>query len=333
MNIWRNLKPPQRRRLQWIAIPAAIVVLGVGLWRLDWVRQNVQIQWLAVTGRAWRVRGQVHTVSILSPALGEHRSAIVYTPPGYDAPENETRRYPVLYLLHGAPGGPDDWLTYGRAPEVEERLIEQRKISPTIIVCPDGDGDGYMGDSEYIDAPVSRSGRGPGKQVGTFIVRDLPSWIDAHYRTIASPKARILGGVSTGGYGAVNLALTHPGVFNTVFSFSGYYTATQSGWARPVWGYHPSAARLSAQSPQDYVTGPRADWSGMWIYLGDGRNERGSYAAEGDAFAARLQSAGIACDHVETPGSHSWDLWRPQLRDALIRASGRLDGFGNGAST
>ncbi|BDI28092.1 hypothetical protein CCAX7_001430 [Capsulimonas corticalis] len=325
---WSAWPAPRRRIVKAGAILFALAALCAGLWQFDWVRQNVQLKWLAITGQAWRVRGEVRTVSVWSPALGASRRAIVYTPPGYHSDVDKARRYPVLYLLHGAPGSPNDWFRYGRAPEVAERLVEQHRLSPMIIVCPDGDGDGYMGDSEYIDAPVSPSGKGPGKQVGTFVARDLPAWIDAHYRTIVSPSARILGGVSTGGYGAVNLALTHPGVFETVFSFSGYYDAAQSGWARPVWGYHPTAESLNAQSPQDYVTGPRPEWAGIWMYLGDGRNERGPYAAEGDAFAKKLHSAGIACDHVEMPGRHSWDLWRPQLRDALIRVNGRLAGLG-----
>jgi enterochelin esterase-like enzyme len=304
------------KRRTWAIATAIAVAAIIGLWQIDIVRQNAQIFWLEVTGRAWKLRGQVTQYAVWSPALREARSVYVYTPPGYA----HGKDYPVLYLLHGSPGMPSDWLRYGRAPEEVERLAAARKVPPMIIVCPDGQGIGTLGDSEYIDAPSKSTGHGAdpdGIDVGTFIWRDLPQWVDTHFRTDRRPQARILAGVSTGGYGAVNLALQHPDVFGAGLSFSGYFTASPFGWARPVWGRNPDKARLDAESPTVYVSGPRPAWKNLFIYVGDGLNERAPYPQQSALFVTKLAAAHIDYVHHRAPGKHSWDLWRSLLRDSL----------------
>lgn len=281
--------------------------------QVDLVRQNAQIFWESATGRGWKLRGALHTVTVWSPALRQNRRVVVYLPAGYAA--DATARYPVLYLLHGAPGVLDDWLRYGRAPETVEKLCESGKARKMILVFPDGRGVGYLGDSEYVDAP-GRHSRGA---VGTFIWRDLPAWIDSHYRTVASREGRILAGVSTGGYGAVNLGLQHPQIFGALFSFSGYFEAEDSGWARPVWGYHPSARALEQQSPLDYLSrNDNPEWSHTYIYIGNGTDERPPYPEQSRAFALLLQNKHVSYRRQTLPGKHSWDLWRVALTDALM---------------
>lgn len=324
-----NVKPqrgvPRRKPSRRAALCAGIALLLAVLSQVDLVRQNAQIFWESATGRGWKLHGALHTVVVWSPALRQNRRVVVYLPPGYETDTAE--RYPVVYLLHGAPGVLDDWLRYGRAPETLEKLCESGKARNMILVFPDGRGVGYLGDSEYVDAPGRQS---RGLAVGTFIWRDLPAWIDSHYRTVASRDGRILAGVSTGGYGAVNLGLQHPQVFGALFSFSGYFEAEDSGWARPVWGYHPTASALERQSPLNYLSyGDNPDWRNTYIYIGQGSDERPPYPAEARAFATVLRSKHVPYRYQILPGKHSWDLWRVALTDALtahppaIQAQGR----------
>src|SRR5258708_34104169 len=98
---------PSRKRV--VMILAVLAITLAGLWQVDLVRQNAQILWTAVTGRVWKLRGHVRTVTVWSPALSQSRLLYVYTPPGYDKPDERLSRYPVLYLLHGSPGVPTAW--------------------------------------------------------------------------------------------------------------------------------------------------------------------------------------------------------------------------------
>ena len=88
----------------WIILLAGVVALA----QIDLVRQNVEILWIHMTGQAWKLRGSITTIPIQSVALRQSRRVLVYTPPGYDAPENHLH-YPVLYLLHGCPDPGDGW--------------------------------------------------------------------------------------------------------------------------------------------------------------------------------------------------------------------------------
>lgn len=315
--------PDVRRKLRRNVIVTLVTLAAAltGAWQVDLVRQNAQILWLTVTGQAWKLQGTVTQYSVQSTALQQSRTVYVYTPPHYAT--STSTRYPVLYMLHGAPGLPTDWLRYGRAPEVVERLVIEHKYPPTIIVCPDGQGIGRLGDSEYLDAPSqqrdSEHAPGPGSLVGTFIWQDLPAWVDSHFRTIPDSAHRILAGVSTGGYGAVNLALQHPDVFGAGMSYSGYFQADVHGWARPVWGGNYLNTQIRAESPTLYVDHARPKWKNEFVYVGDGLDERPPYPQQAAAFILKLQAAHINYASQRSPGKHSWDLWRGLLKDALLK--------------
>lgn len=311
-----------------------LVLAGAGLWQVDVARQNAELAWLAVTGRTWKLRGSLRVVAVPAPALGRGatRQAVVYLPPGYDDARDANRRYAVLYLLHGSPDKGDGWVRYGRAADIADHLIVSGVLPPLLVVCPDGRGDGRFGDSEYVDAPTSPDGKRPGKRVATFITHDLLVFVDSRFRTLSgsTPRARVLGGVSSGGYGAVNLGLQRPDLFGTLLSFSGYYHADDAGWARPVWGPTPDAARLAHESPSDYLAkaapaaGQSPRWRDTFVYLGNGQDERARYQNEAARFAGELRAAGIPFARRTVPGKHSWDIWRELLGDALRTIKDRL---------
>lgn len=143
-----------------------------------------------------------------SDGLGQDRSYSVLLPVGYGA---STRRYPVLYLLHGKSGDHTDWSR--RAP-----LRQAVGSAPLIVVMPDGD-DGW-----YIDWAEGRRG------YEAQIVRDLIPHVDAAYRTLARREGRALAGLSMGGYGALKLALRHPHLFASAASQSGAVRMTRELW-------------------------------------------------------------------------------------------------------
>jgi enterochelin esterase-like enzyme len=144
--------------------------------------------------------------SLLSPIIGESFPYRVYLPPDYvRAPQ---RRYPVLYMLHGAGGNYTEW-TDSFLPEQADRLMAAKQIPPLIIVMPDDGGETYW---------ANWSGGGP--RWADYVTEDVVSTIDQRYRTLPNAGSRAIGGLSMGGLGALNLAFQHPDVFGVVGAHS-----------------------------------------------------------------------------------------------------------------
>ena len=161
-------------------------------------------------------RGTTLRLTVASAALGGRRQSVdVYLPPGYGA--HPSRRYPVLYLLHGEPGRPGAFLSTVRIGVVEDELVALRRARPLILVMPFG-STGTFTDKEWAN------GIRPHEGWETFVARDLVRAIDRRFRTIPHGYARGIGGLSEGGYGAVNIAIHHPEEFGLVESWSGYET-------------------------------------------------------------------------------------------------------------
>lgn len=150
-----------------------------------------------------------------SNALNLDRRLLIYLPPGYDA--QSTRRYPVLYMLHGY-GGYDnpspEWEQWGLRDRAEE-MINNGRLRPVIIVQPDGFMPGGQPSLFFNHAPELGDQRW-----GDYIWQDVVSYIDTHYRTIPTRASRAIGGFSFGGQGALSLGLLHPETFANVGAHS-----------------------------------------------------------------------------------------------------------------
>ncbi|MCJ7679595.1 MAG: esterase family protein [Candidatus Aminicenantes bacterium] len=129
----------------------------------------------------------------------------IYLPPGY---EESTRRFPVVYLLHGYSDREWGWVQFGEIQEAVDQAILSRKIPPMIIVMPDGKVSFYVNDY-----------RGKEKYEDMFIQELIPH-IDSAYRTRPQQEYRGIAGLSMGGYGALTLSLRHVDLFSGCAAFS-----------------------------------------------------------------------------------------------------------------
>ena len=168
-----------------------------------------------------RLQGDLKIDFIDSPALQNNplgdpsqRPIPVYTPPGYD-PQG-SKRYPVLYCLHGYTGdaaaliGARPWET--NVVQWMDTLIAQRKMAPTILAVVDGFT--RLGGSQFLNSIHNGN-------YATYVVRDVVGHVDSTYRTIAREGGRAVFGKSSGGFGAMYLVMTEPGVFGAFASHSG----------------------------------------------------------------------------------------------------------------
>ena len=257
--------------------------------------------------------GTTTRFTVTSSALGGRRQQVdVYLPPGYAT--HPHRRYAVLYLLHGFPGRPGAFLQTVRAGVVEDVLLAANRIRPLILVMPFG-STGSFTDKEWAN------GVRKNEAWATFIARDVVHAVDARYRTIRRGGYRALGGLSEGGYGALNIGFHHPREFRVLESWSGYERADRIA---SIFGKHPSETLLAANSPDKLVShiagALRRNHTFVWFYSGSTDRLR----KQNIAFAHELGRLRVPFKFFLTQGGHNWSLWRGNAARALIAASKHL---------
>ena len=256
-------------------------------------------------------RGSVEHIKVASKALGGRSQEVyVYLPPGYAS--HPTKRYPVLYLLHGFPGRPLAFLLTVRMGVVEDALVAKHQAQPLILVMPFG-STGTFTDKEWAN------GLGPYEGWRKFVSRDVVRAIDTNYRTIASRAGRGIGGLSEGGYGAINITLHAPTEFSLVESWSGYEVAVHN---HSIFGRQ--LAGLPQNTPLDRLRVAasilRRLHTYFWFYTG--RDD--PLGNENRAFASELTAAGVPHTYLELHGGHNWALWRGMAWRSYLAAARRL---------
>lgn len=173
----------------------------------------------------------------------------VYLPAAYD--EQPQRRFPVLWCLAAYTNsgrGQVAWRNHGETvPERLDRLIARGDMPPVIAVFPDC----YtaLGGNQYVNTPAM----GP---YADHLIEELIPAVDRTYRTIAGPAARAVFGKSSGGFGALHLAMAHPGVFAAVASHAG-----DCGFDRAYAGDFPVCCNVLAAAEGDLDAFVRAFWN------------------------------------------------------------------------
>jgi enterochelin esterase-like enzyme len=236
------------------------------------------------------------------PHPGVHdalRPAVVYLPPHV----SRSRRYDVVYLLHGFRGSPLGYVNGLRFASIADREIASGRVPPFIAVIPAA-GPTVRYDGEW----VGRWER--------LVVRDDLPWVDAHLPVRRGPAHRAIGGDSAGGYGAVDIGLRHPGLFGVLESWSGYFTPIADG---PLTDAPP--ALLRAHDPELLAEreAPALRRLGTRFYLSCGTHDRAALRAT-RRFARELARLGIRHGVVVRDGDHGGRFWRAQLPAALAYA-------------
>ncbi|MEP7272660.1 MAG: alpha/beta hydrolase-fold protein, partial [Acidobacteriota bacterium] len=136
------------------------------------------------------------------------RDVLVFLPPSYA--REKSRRYPVVYALHGYSIGAEQWSKEIHVPQTIEGAFAQG-AKEVIVVLPD---------SKTIHNGSMYSSSVTTGDFETFIARDVVAYIDAHYRTLPNRLSRGLVGHSMGGYGATRIGIKHSDVFSSLYIMS-----------------------------------------------------------------------------------------------------------------
>lgn len=152
----------------------------------------------------------IHAAAIEGNLEGNavERDVLVFLPPSYA--KEKSRRYPVVYALHGYSIGAEQWSREIHAPRTIEGAFANG-AKEMIVVLPD---------SKTLHNGSMYSGSMTTGDFETFIARDVVSYVDAHYRTIPERRSRGLAGHSMGGYGATRIGMKHADVFGSLYIMS-----------------------------------------------------------------------------------------------------------------
>ncbi len=237
---------------------------------------------------------------------------LVLLPAHYELRTQE--RYPVLLLLHGAFGTPEDWLAF-------THLADYTRNANWIVVMPQGDN------SYYLNAALLF-----GDRYEDYIDHDLQADVQTHYRTSMSVQPAIAG-VSMGGFGALSLALKHP----TKYSFVGSISNAADAPTRPLsparfgqsWRLFrtfgaPNSATRRKNDPFVLLSSIGDPAALPFIYQACGT--RDSLVAVNRQLSAALEKAHVQHIYRESPGGHDWVYWDGALRDMVVVLRQR-DGF------
>ncbi|AVA23193.1 MULTISPECIES: esterase [unclassified Rhizobium] len=239
--------------------------------------------------------GDLRLVTLHSKALDSERQMYVYTPPGYS---NPTKPLPVLYLYHGFGDTAASWIAQGRAPQILDNLLAEKKIEPMIVVIPDTETDVPDAVAENFPAAERRKNFYPAnaEAADRELIEDLIPYMKNHYQVRSDADGRAVAGLSQGGYQALVSGLSHLGTFGWVATFSGVSTTTVS-----------NKAVDAALSGPDKVNKLR----NFTVTVGSKDQVVGKDVA---GLKAMLEEKKIKHDYQEYPDlGHEMDVWRPSL--------------------
>ncbi len=229
--------------------------------------------------------GTVGAVRYVAKTLNNaRREMVVYTPPGY---EKGTARYPVLYLIHGGGDTAVSWSTVGRANNILDNLLAEKKAVPMIVVMPSGwtPSGGQVMTADATKDPFNDE-----------LMKDIIPFVEATYRTVSSPDSRALSGLSMGGIQTLNVGLHNLGTFRYVAVMSSGWTTEQD---------REFFYKAEADKIPKYNSALKLFWWG-W-------GETDIARANGLAVIDKFKSQGVRIETRESSGGHTWDNWRLYL--------------------
>ena len=236
--------------------------------------------------------GEIHHHFYQSAVANDARDYYVYTPPGYD-PTGKTA-YPVLYLLHGYSDDASGWTAVGRANVILDNLIAQGKVKPMIVVMPLGYGTmeiitlgwGAWSHTDVRDKNFSK--------FREALLTEVMPKVESEYRVTSDRNSRAIAGLSMGGSESLLTGLNNLDKFAWVGAFS-------AGGLPDL--FEKDFPALDAKANQQLKV--------LWIACGT----EDRLITPNRNLREWLKTKGVEHTDIETPGMHTWMVWRRNLAE------------------
>ncbi len=237
--------------------------------------------------------GVVHHHFYRSKIVGDNRDFYVYTPPGYNP--NASRRYPVLYLLHGYSDSANGWTAVGKANLILDSLIDANKAKPMIVVMPLGYGAPEIVQRTPTFGAPFRNAELRERNFNNFrdaLIDEVFPAVERMYKVDSNRNARAIAGLSMGGAESLLTGLNRLDKFSWVGAFSSGGLAEDFAAAFP---------KLDSSA--------NAQLHLLWIACGTDDH----LITANRNLIAWLKSKDVQLTQIETPGMHTWMVWRGDL--------------------
>jgi S-formylglutathione hydrolase FrmB len=257
--------------------------------------------------------GIVHCDTVPSKILDRPVDYCIDLPANY---ATSTRRYPVLYFLHGLFGNDHRWIDRG-GKENFDRLKADGTIGQFIVVLPNG------GETFYINSEDGKD------RYEDFFVQELVPFIDHRYRTIATKDARAISGLSMGGYGALHLAMRHANLFGSVAATSAVLIPelpdplpTEGRWQfysrilSHAFGSPISRPYWQENNPLNLAKDP-SKFKGLKIYFEAGDQDRYGFEKGAASLDEILKKENYPHTYALRPGGHGWEFLDQYMQYSL----------------
>lgn len=258
---------------------------------------------LAQTGKVF------DNLTLTSEILNSERKYAVYLPPDYETSE---RRYPVLYLLHGAGDDQTGWVQFGEVLRITDMAIKDGTATPMVIIMPDAD----TGKRGYFN-------QGDDWRYEDFFFEEFMPHVEKKYRIKGEKRYRAVAGLSMGGGGSFMYALHHPELFSSACPLSAYVgPLTMEDYKERL---KDSDVKYTQAEMKDYFerhnalellkTVPIEDVKSLRWYIDCGDDD---FLYEGNSLVhIAMTKKEIPHEYRVRDGRHSWTYWRASLPNVL----------------
>jgi len=255
-------------------------------------------------------QGYLMRLVVTGPRSHITRAVYVFLPPQYFQAAYRAYRFPVIELIHGQPGQPQDWITVVGVTDTFNRLLADNAAQPAVLVMPDANG----GQQISLQC-LNQAG---GAQDLTYLAVDLPTQIAGSLRVLPPGPGWGLAGYSEGGFCTANMALRYPHRYGFAGVLSGYFTPDDNELASRLVNPFGGNTRLREQNtPRDEIQKLPVSAVIPRFWLGAGAADRQDVAGT-EAFWQELRQRGDNAPLTLTPGGrHTMTTWRAQLPPML----------------
>lgn len=253
-------------------------------------------------------KGKVIKVAIPGTVSGvPSGDNFVYIPPAYQVAK--PANVPVLVLIHGNPGGSQDWLTGGRIAQALDAYAAANKGIAPLVVMPDVSMNYAANWPMCMDSNLAKG--------ATFLAVDVPNFVRETFKLgLGSAQQFAIGGFSFGGTCALQMGVTFPQAYPTFIDVSGERGPTINGGNPAIIKtfFGGDAAAFAKVNPLDVLKTKKLPESKGIVVVG---STDAAYRPQGEETYQALKAAGAQVSLQVLPGGHAWEVWKPGVVNNL----------------